>query len=186
LKINEASMQGIKAWARAHPQRLEGVLNANPSFVFFREFPGRAGFGAPPLDCGASALHFARRTGIPVHDAPRLGSASAAPDAGPRHGRRDTRPGARGFLLGIRRRSRRHGGKNASAGKDVGAAAARVSAAGAVARNSHAAGGLARWRAPTVFSARIEDIRPENTVPLNSGKVLRGLFEITDFGRMAF
>jgi len=37
-----------------------------------------------------------------------------------------------------------------------------------------------------VFSARIEDIRPENTVPLNSGKVLRGLFEITDFGRMAF
>ena len=56
LKINEASMQGIKAWARAHPQRLEEVLNANPSFVFFRELPARAGSGDPAMDGPLGAL----------------------------------------------------------------------------------------------------------------------------------
>ncbi|MBS3936761.1 MAG: MltA domain-containing protein [Sulfuritalea sp.] len=37
LKIHQASMQGIRAWAAAHPQRLAELLNANPSVVFFRE-----------------------------------------------------------------------------------------------------------------------------------------------------
>ena len=37
LKINEASMQGIKAWAKANPARLSEMLNQNPSYVFFRE-----------------------------------------------------------------------------------------------------------------------------------------------------
>jgi len=39
LKLEEASMQGIQAWARANPARLEGLLNTNPSYVFFREVP---------------------------------------------------------------------------------------------------------------------------------------------------
>ena len=39
LKPEQASMQGIKAWARANPSRLEELLNANPSLVFFRELP---------------------------------------------------------------------------------------------------------------------------------------------------
>ena len=39
LKLEEASMQGIQAWARANPSRLEALLNANPSYVFFREMP---------------------------------------------------------------------------------------------------------------------------------------------------
>jgi len=39
LKLEEASMQGIRAWAKANPGRLEDVLNANPSYVFFREVP---------------------------------------------------------------------------------------------------------------------------------------------------
>lgn len=39
LKLEEASMQGIQAWARANPTRLEALLNANPSYVFFREVP---------------------------------------------------------------------------------------------------------------------------------------------------
>lgn len=39
LKPHEASMQGIKAWAEQHPQRLQELLNANPSLVFFRELP---------------------------------------------------------------------------------------------------------------------------------------------------
>ncbi|WP_428826686.1 murein transglycosylase A [Azonexus sp. IMCC34842] len=39
LKLEEASMQGIQAWARANPGRLDDLLNANPSYVFFREMP---------------------------------------------------------------------------------------------------------------------------------------------------
>lgn len=39
LKLEEASMQGIQAWARANPARLQELLNANPSYVFFREVP---------------------------------------------------------------------------------------------------------------------------------------------------
>ena len=39
LKLEEASMQGIQAWARANPVRLNELLNANPSYVFFREVP---------------------------------------------------------------------------------------------------------------------------------------------------
>lgn len=46
LKAEQASMQGIKAWARAHPQRVQELLNANPSYVFFRELP--ATDGGPP------------------------------------------------------------------------------------------------------------------------------------------
>ena len=39
LKLEEASMQGIQAWARANPGRLDELLNNNPSYVFFREAP---------------------------------------------------------------------------------------------------------------------------------------------------
>jgi membrane-bound lytic murein transglycosylase A len=34
-----ASMQGIKDWARRHPKRVQEFMNANPSYVFFRELP---------------------------------------------------------------------------------------------------------------------------------------------------
>lgn len=37
LTLEQSSMQGIKAWAAAHPDRQQELLNANPSFVFFRE-----------------------------------------------------------------------------------------------------------------------------------------------------
>ena len=39
LKLEQASMQGIQAWARANPGRLDELLNSNPSYVFFREAP---------------------------------------------------------------------------------------------------------------------------------------------------
>lgn len=42
LKAEQASMQGIKTWARANPGRLAELLNANPSLVFFRELPVEA------------------------------------------------------------------------------------------------------------------------------------------------
>lgn len=43
MKLEQASMQGIKAWAKANPKRLNELLNANPSFVFFRELPDSGG-----------------------------------------------------------------------------------------------------------------------------------------------
>jgi len=42
LQPGEASMQGIQAWARSHPERLPEILDRNPSYVFFRELPPRA------------------------------------------------------------------------------------------------------------------------------------------------
>jgi membrane-bound lytic murein transglycosylase A len=39
MALEQASMQGIKAWAEANPQKLREALNANPSYVFFRELP---------------------------------------------------------------------------------------------------------------------------------------------------
>ncbi len=53
LPLASASMQGIKAWASAHPHRLTELLNTNPSYVFFRELPpssdGPIGALAVPL-----------------------------------------------------------------------------------------------------------------------------------------
>ncbi len=43
LKLEDASMQGIQAWARANPGRLDELLNSNPSYVFFREAPNSNG-----------------------------------------------------------------------------------------------------------------------------------------------
>ena len=40
LPLEKTSMQGIKEWARAHPERLKELLNYNASYVFFRELPG--------------------------------------------------------------------------------------------------------------------------------------------------
>ncbi|HET7364356.1 MAG TPA: MltA domain-containing protein [Burkholderiales bacterium] len=37
LTLDQASMQNIKAWGVANPQKLQDALEANPSYVFFRE-----------------------------------------------------------------------------------------------------------------------------------------------------
>lgn len=39
ITIEQASMQGIKDWAKANPRRVDELLNKNPSMVFFRELP---------------------------------------------------------------------------------------------------------------------------------------------------
>lgn len=62
LKPEQASMQGIQAWARANPAKLGELLNANPSYVFFKEVPvkstnpdeGPAGALGVPLVAGRS------------------------------------------------------------------------------------------------------------------------------------
>lgn len=58
LKLEQASMQGIKAWGAANPDKLQDLLNSNPSYVFFRVLPN--GLGGPlgalgvPLTAGRS------------------------------------------------------------------------------------------------------------------------------------
>lgn len=39
LPLEKASMQGIKAWSRQNPDKLQELLNYNASYVFFREMP---------------------------------------------------------------------------------------------------------------------------------------------------
>ncbi|NNM78888.1 MAG: transglycosylase [Gallionella sp.] len=46
LKLEQASMQGIKQWGEQHPDKLPALLALNPSYVFFRELPNQ---NAAPL-----------------------------------------------------------------------------------------------------------------------------------------
>jgi membrane-bound lytic murein transglycosylase A len=58
MPLEQASMQGIQAWAAANPHKLQEALNANPSYVFFRELPvsedGPVGALGTPLAAGYS------------------------------------------------------------------------------------------------------------------------------------
>jgi membrane-bound lytic murein transglycosylase A len=58
----QASMQGIRAWLDAHPEKVSVVLAANPSYVFFRELPAVAGEG--PL--GSMGIPLTARRSIAV------------------------------------------------------------------------------------------------------------------------
>ena len=48
LKAEQASMQGIQAWARANPAKLDDLLNTNPSYVFFREVQSKGSANEGP------------------------------------------------------------------------------------------------------------------------------------------
>ncbi|MFZ5503703.1 MAG: murein transglycosylase A [Pseudomonadota bacterium] len=39
LQSGQVSMQSIKKWAQQHPEKLNALLDKNPSYVFFRELP---------------------------------------------------------------------------------------------------------------------------------------------------
>ncbi len=58
LKLEQASMQGIKDWGARNPDKLPELLASNPSFVFFRELPngltGPLGALGVPLTDGRS------------------------------------------------------------------------------------------------------------------------------------
>ena len=58
LKLEQASMQGIKDWGAKNPDKLAELLASNPSFVFFREqsnsLPGPLGALGVPLTGGRS------------------------------------------------------------------------------------------------------------------------------------
>ncbi|GLS03888.1 membrane-bound lytic murein transglycosylase A [Chitiniphilus shinanonensis] len=58
LPASGVSMQAIRAWAKANPQRMPDLLASNPSFVFFRTLPasddGPIGAQGVPLTAGYS------------------------------------------------------------------------------------------------------------------------------------
>jgi membrane-bound lytic murein transglycosylase A len=60
LRPEEVSLQSIRDWLRAHPERAPELMERNPSYVFFRELgPAAAGLGPPgaqgvPLQPGRS------------------------------------------------------------------------------------------------------------------------------------
>lgn len=61
LKLEQASMQGIKLWGEQHPDKLPGVLALNPSYVFFRELPNQltaplGALGVPLTDAYSIAV----------------------------------------------------------------------------------------------------------------------------------
>lgn len=43
LRLEQTSMQSIKAWGKKHPDKLPELLAQNPSFVFFKELPNNNG-----------------------------------------------------------------------------------------------------------------------------------------------
>lgn len=52
MTLDQASMQGIQAWAAANPRKLREALDFNPSYVFFRELPpaeGKPGSADGPI-----------------------------------------------------------------------------------------------------------------------------------------
>ena len=53
MKLEDVSMQTIRAWLIAHPREAAGVMNQNPSFVFFRELSGMTADAGPPGALGA-------------------------------------------------------------------------------------------------------------------------------------
>ena len=55
LELEQASMQGIKAWGLANPEKLDALLNQNPSYVFFREMPAEGGGQGSATDAPMTA-----------------------------------------------------------------------------------------------------------------------------------
>jgi membrane-bound lytic murein transglycosylase A len=80
LPLEQASMQGIKAWARANPGRLADLLNQNARYVFFRELPA----SGPAWCAGRASRHAAASHGSPPHR-------SGRPSTSLRRGRSPTR-----------------------------------------------------------------------------------------------
>ncbi len=67
LPLEEASMQGIKAWAAANPGKLRDALNHNASYVFFRELPSADGpIGALGVPLHAEASLAVDRRFVPL------------------------------------------------------------------------------------------------------------------------
>lgn len=53
MKREQVSMQSIRSWLDAHPERAERLLEINPSYIFFRELPVLDPEAGPPGAQGA-------------------------------------------------------------------------------------------------------------------------------------
>jgi peptidoglycan lytic transglycosylase A len=69
LTLETASMQGIKAWGRQHPDQLPSLLDENPSYVFFREIAANPDSG---IDGPIGALGVPLAAGRAIAVDPRL------------------------------------------------------------------------------------------------------------------
>jgi membrane-bound lytic murein transglycosylase A len=134
LSLEQASMAGIKQWARANPGRVNDLLNANPSYVFFREQPingsdGPSGALGVPLTPERSIAVDARyaplgapvflSTSQPDSTTPLRRLVLAQDTGGAIRGCR-----ARRSILGLRCASRQSGRSHETARTDVGTPAA--------------------------------------------------------------
>jgi membrane-bound lytic murein transglycosylase A len=56
ISPDELSLQSVRAWLIAHPEKASGVMEENPRYVFFRELPGvdPVGSAGVPLTAGRS------------------------------------------------------------------------------------------------------------------------------------
>ena len=54
MMLDEVSMQSIRAWLKAHPREAAGVMEQNPSYIFFRELRDVAPDAGPPGAMGVS------------------------------------------------------------------------------------------------------------------------------------
>lgn len=96
LTLDQASWPAIKAWARAHPQRVSELLHANPRYVFFREEPladpaiGALGAQGVPLTPGRSIA--VDREAIPYGTPVWIDATEPLPGATARPGAPATRP----------------------------------------------------------------------------------------------
>ena len=136
LLASEASMQGIQAWARANPAKLDELLNSSPSYVFFRELSPRLSPEEGPLGALGVPLLAERTIAIDPRAIP-LGApvflATTRPNSEVPLRRlmmaQDTGGAIKGcracrFLLGLRRRGRRAGRTHEAGRADVGTPAA--------------------------------------------------------------
>ncbi len=66
MPLDQVSMQSIEGWAKAHPEKVQDLLDVNPSYVFFKELPlgdprlGPRGALGVPLTPGRSIAVDAR------------------------------------------------------------------------------------------------------------------------------
>jgi membrane-bound lytic murein transglycosylase A len=54
MTLEQVSMQSIRAWLLAHPDQSRGLMNQNPSYVFFRESPDVSPDIGPPGALGVA------------------------------------------------------------------------------------------------------------------------------------
>lgn len=67
---SQATMQGISAWAKRNPSRIEEMLNANPRFVFFKELPSNVSADLGPIGALGISLTSERSIAIDLRAMP--------------------------------------------------------------------------------------------------------------------